>query len=79
MVNNITGHYVYIVTYETDIIEDGQFPKRWSTDWKYASAREAYAKYDELKKDWLEGKAGHNVAVTLSQKVELETTLAWFS
>ena len=78
MVNNITGHYVYIVTYEADIIEDGQ-SKRWTTDWKYASAREAYAKYDELKKDWLEGKAGHNVCVTLSQKVELETTLAWFA
>ena len=78
MVSNITGHYVYIVTYEADIIEDGQ-SKRWTTDWKYASAREAYAKYDELKKDWLEGKAGHNVAVSLSQKVELETTLAWFS
>ena len=78
MVNNITGHYVYIVTYEADIIEDGQ-SKRWTTDWKYASAREAYAKYDELKKDWLEGKAGRNVAVSLSQKVELETTLAWFS
>ena len=79
MVNNITGHYVYIVTYEADIIEDGQSPKRWTTDWKYASAREAYAKYDELKKDWLEGKAGHNVAVSPSQKVELETTLAWFA
>ena len=78
MANNITGHYVYIVTYEADIIEDGQ-SKRWTTDWKYASAREAYAKYDELKKDWLEGKAGHNVCVTLSQKVELETTLAWFA
>ena len=78
MVNNITGHYVYIVTYEADIIEDGQ-SKRWTTDWKYASAREAYAKYDELKKDWLEGKAGRNVAVSLSQKVELETTLAWFA
>ena len=79
MANNITGHYVYIVTYEADIIEDGQSPKRWTTDWKYASAREAYAKYDELKKDWLEGKAGRNVAVSLSQKVELETTLAWFA
>ena len=79
MVNNITGHYVYIVTYEADIIEDGQSPKRWTTAWKYASAREAYAKYDELKKDWLEGKAGRNVAVSLSQKVELETTLAWFA
>ena len=78
MVNNITGHYVYIVTYEADIIEDGQ-SKRWTTDWKYASAREAYAKYDELKKDWLDGKAGHNVSVSLTQKVELETTLAWFS
>ena len=78
MANNITGHYVYIVTYEADIIEDGQ-SKRWTTDWKYASAREAYAKYDELKKDWLEGKAGRNVAVSLSQKVELETTLAWFA
>ena len=78
MVNNITGHYVYIVTYEADIIEDGQ-SKRWTTDWKYASAREAYAKYDELKKDWLEGKAGHNVSVSLTQKVELETTLAWFA
>ena len=78
MVNNITGHYVYIVTYEADIIEDGQ-SKRWTTDWKYASAREAYAKYDELKKDWLDGKAGHNVSVSLSQKVELETTLAWFA
>ena len=78
MVNNITGHYIYIVTYEADIIEDGQ-SKRWTTDWKYASAREAYAKYDELKKDWLEGKAGRNVAVSLSQKVELETTLAWFA
>ena len=78
MVNNITGHYIYIVTYEADIIEDGQ-SKRWTTDWKYASAREAYAKYDELKKDWLAGKAGRNVAVSLSQKVELETTLAWFA
>ena len=78
MVNNITGHYVYIVTYEADIIEDGQ-SKRWTTDWKFASAREAYAKYDELKTAWLEGKAGHNVAVSLSQKVELETTLAWFA
>ena len=78
MVNNITGHYVYIVTYEADIIEDGQ-SKRWTTDWKYASAREAYAKYDELKKDWLDGKAGHNVSVSLTQKVELETTLAWFA
>ena len=78
MVNNITGQYVYIVTYEADIIEDGQ-SKRWTTDWKYASAREAYAKYDELKKDWLDGKAGHNVSVSLTQKVELETTLAWFA
>ena len=78
MANNITGHYVYSGTYEADIIEDGQ-SKRWTTDWKYASAREAYAKYDELKKDWLDGKAGHNVAVSLSQKVELETTLAWFA
>lgn len=78
MVNNITGHYVYIVTYEADIIENGQ-SKRWTTDWKFASAREAYAKYDELKKDWLEGKAGRNVCVELSQKVELETTLAWFA
>ena len=78
MVNNITGHYVYIVTYKADIIEDGQ-SKRWTTDWKYASAREAYAKYDELKKDWLEGKAGRNVSVSLTQKVELETTLAWFA
>ena len=78
MVNNITGHYVYIVTYEADIIEDGQ-SKRWTTDWKYASAREAYAKYDELKKDWLEGKAGHNVSVSLTQRIELETTLAWFA
>ena len=78
MVNNITGHYVYIVTYEADIIEDGQ-SKRWTTDWKYASAREAYAKYDELKTAWLEGKTGHNVSVSLTQRMELETTLAWFA
>ena len=78
MVNNITGHYVYIVTYEADIKREGEVV-RDSIDWKFASAREAYAKYDELKTAWLEGKAGRNVCVELTQRVELETTLAWFA
>ena len=78
MTNKVNGKYTYVVVYEADIKREGKVV-RDSIEWKFDSVRDAFDKYDELKEAWENGTAGRNVSVELYQKIEMETTLAWFS
>ena len=78
MTNKVNGKYTYVVVYEADIKREGKVV-RDSIEWKFDSVRDAFDKYDELKEAWENGIAGRNVSVELYQRIEMETTLAWFS